>query len=256
MAANRIMREDPSEAHVTAGLEFQPLERSDRLSDRVAKLILARIVESGLKPGDPLPSERVLGQQFGVSRTVVREAIRSLAGRGIITVRPGAGLTVAELDTSTASESISLLLRGTTDRYDKVDEVRRLIEVHVAGLAAERATDEDIARIRGALAHQEQVIDDVDAVAPADGEFHRQLALATHNELFVVMLDSLGDVMLEMRRRAMRPAAGRKVFLREHRAVVEAVAARDPAAARAAMVHHLDDSNLAFRAQGGGAKAG
>jgi len=256
MAADRIMREDPSEAHVTAGLEFQPLERSDRLSDRVAKLILARIVESGLKPGDPLPSERVLGQQFGVSRTVVREAIRSLAGRGIITVRPGAGLTVAELDTSTASESISLLLRGTTDRYDKVDEVRRLIEVHVAGLAAERATDEDIARIRGALAHQEQVIDDVDAVAPADGEFHRQLALATHNELFVVMLDSLGDVMLEMRRRAMRPAAGRKVFLGEHRAVVEAVAARDPAAARAAMVHHLDDSNLAFRAQGGGSKAG
>ena len=229
-------------------LTFDTLQRGERLSDRVAGLLLQRILDSGLQPGDRLPSERELGIQFGVSRTVIREAMRSLAARGVITVRPGAGLTVAQIDPSTASESFGLLLRGSPGlRHDKIHEVRLAIEVQVAGLAAERATDADIEALRLALAHHREVFEDLELAARADVDYHVELARCTHNDLFVVMLDSLGDVMLEFRRTAMAKPGNRRVGLADHARILKAVTAHDPEAARAAMTEHLASSDRAFR---------
>ena len=229
-------------------LVFEPIERGERLSDRVAGLLLQRILDAGLQPGDRLPSERELGIQFGVSRTVVREAMRSLAARGIVAVRPGAGLTVAQVDAATASESFGLLLRGSPGlRHDKVHEVRLGIEVQVAGLAAERATDEDVASLRRALDRHRAVLDDLEKAARADVAFHVALAQCTHNDLFVVMLESLGDVMLEFRRKAMERRGNRSVGFAEHTRLFETVAAHDSAAARIAMMTHLESSDRAFR---------
>jgi GntR family transcriptional repressor for pyruvate dehydrogenase complex len=229
-------------------ITFEPIERGERLSDRVAGLMLQRILDTGMQAGDRLPSERELGIQFGVSRTVVREAMRSLAARGVVAVRPGAGLTVAQVDPATASESFGLLLRGSPSlRHDKIHEVRRGIEVQVAGLAAERATDEDVASLRRALDRHRAVLEDLEQAAPADVAFHVALARCTHNDLFVVMLDSLGDVMLEFRRKAMERRGNRGVGFAEHTRVFDAVAAHDPAAARAAMTTHLESSDRAFR---------
>lgn len=229
-------------------LSFERLQRSERLSDRVADLLLQRILDSGLQPGERLPSERELGIQFGVSRTVIREAMRSLAARGVVTVRPGAGLTVAQVDPSTASESFGLLLRGSPGlRHDKIHEVRLAIEVQVAGLAADRATDDDIAALRQALDHHREVFDDLEQAARADVAYHVELARCTHNDLFVVMLNSLGDVMLEFRLQAMEQPGNRRVGLADHIRILEAVAAHDPTAARVAMTQHLASSDRAFR---------
>src|ERR1044072_4366305 len=102
------------------------------------------IASNDLKPGDALPSERELGEQFGVSRTVIREAVRALAAKGVIDVRTGSGLRVAACGAATVSESMSLFMRGrSTLDYPKVHEVRAMLEVEVAGLAAERASRED-----------------------------------------------------------------------------------------------------------------
>src|ERR671935_2210582 len=119
---------------------FTRIRREPRLSDRVAALLLETIVARGLQPGDRLPSERELGEQFGVSRTVIREAVRALAAKGVIEVRTGSGLRVAAVDASSVSESMSLFMRGGGIEFEKVHEVRTVLEVHIAGLAAERAS--------------------------------------------------------------------------------------------------------------------
>ncbi len=123
---------------------FPRVAREPRLSDKVAELLLETIFRRGLQPGDRLPSERELGEQFGVSRTVVREAVRELAAKGLIEVRTGSGLRVAAVDAAAVSESMSLYLRGGSVDFARVHEVRRLLEVEIAGLSAERATAEQI----------------------------------------------------------------------------------------------------------------
>ena len=101
-------------------------------------MMLDTILSKRLQVGDRLPSERELGEQFGVSRTVVREAVRALVAKGIIEVRSGSGLRVAAVDAAAVSESMSLYLRGGAFDFEKVHEVRALLEMHIAGLAAER----------------------------------------------------------------------------------------------------------------------
>src|SRR3954464_7521810 len=127
---------------------FGTVNRERRLSDKVADMMLETILSDRLKVGDRLPSERELGEQFGVSRTVVREAVRALVTKGVIDVRSGSGLRVAAVDANAVSESMSLFLRGGTLDFEKVHEVRTLLEVHIAGLAADRATTADLAGLR------------------------------------------------------------------------------------------------------------
>src|SRR4029079_11682403 len=103
---------EPSAGRIVNAEPFAQLSREPTLVERVAGSILDRIVAGELKPGDKLPSERELGEQFGVSRTVVREAVRGLTGRGVVTVRAGSGLRVAAIDPAAVSESLALLLRS------------------------------------------------------------------------------------------------------------------------------------------------
>ena len=118
------------------------------MSDKVADTMLETILSQGLQAGDQLPSERELGEQFGVSRTVVREAVRALVAKGVIEVRSGSGLRVAAVDAAAVTESMSLFLRGGSFGFEQVHEVRALLEVHIARLAAERRTDVDLRRLR------------------------------------------------------------------------------------------------------------
>src|SRR5439155_10446564 len=179
---------------------FPRVTRAPRLSDKVADLLLETIVVRQLQPGERLPSERELGEQFGVSRTVIREAVRALAAKGVIEVRTGSGLRVAAVDSATVSESMSLFLRGSsTLDYPKVHEVRAVLEVEVAGLAAERATEDDIAKLR-AICERMEAAADVEEAALQDVEFHRVIAAATHNDLYLLLLDSIGDALVQIRR--------------------------------------------------------
>jgi GntR family transcriptional regulator, transcriptional repressor for pyruvate dehydrogenase complex len=239
--------EPTGEAGRRLDLGFERLQRSERLSDRVAALLLRKILDSELQPGDRLLAERELAIQFGVSRTVVREAVRSLAARGVVTVRPGAGLTVAQVDSSMAREAFGLLMRRSPRlRHDAIQEVRLAIEVEVAGLAAQRATDDDVAALRRSVRHHRDVFDDLEKAVFADMAFHIELARCTHNELFVVMLDSLGDVMFQFRLQAMKRLDDRKIGLVDHPRILEAVAARDVLEARAAMTEHISRTDRAF----------
>jgi GntR family transcriptional repressor for pyruvate dehydrogenase complex len=232
------------------GALFQQVEREPRLSDKVAQMILDTILSGKLMPGDKLPSERELGEQFGVSRTVIREAVRALAAKGLITVRSGSGLRVAPADASSVQESMSLFLRAAMLDYRKLSEIRKVLEVEIAGLAAERATPEDSERMTAAARRMAETADSlqgsspseavVEAAAQRDLEFHGAIAEATHNELFSLLMDPIGQSLMTVRRANLRVNLERTVEL--HDALVERIVAHDAEGARAAMARHLDDT--------------
>jgi GntR family transcriptional regulator, transcriptional repressor for pyruvate dehydrogenase complex len=243
MAYDRMVQDEPQGAVEypgdSGGALFAQISREPRLSDKVADMMLETILSKRLRVGDRLPSERELGEQFGVSRTVVREAVRALVAKGIIEVRSGSGLRVAAVDASAVSESMSLYLRGGDFDFEKVHEVRTLLETHIAGLAAERATREDGASIRAVHDRMMAETGDVDAAARDDLEFHRLIALATHNELYLVLLDSIGKALIDIRRENLGSGSA-PMTLEQHARVLEAIVAHDADAARSAMAAHLD----------------
>jgi GntR family transcriptional repressor for pyruvate dehydrogenase complex len=221
------------------GAMFQHVPREPRLSDKVAEMMLEPILSRKLQVGDRLPSERELGEQFNVSRTVVREAVRSLVAKGVIEVRSGSGLRVAAVEAAAVSESMSLYMRGAPLDFEKVHEVRTLLEVHISGVAAERATAEDVAWLRGVHERMQREAGDVESAARDDLEFHRTIARATQNDLYLLLMDSIGSSLIDIRRENLG-SGSTPTTIGQHEAVLECIAAHDPDGARAAMAAHLE----------------
>ena len=228
------MADKPAESDL-----FGRVAREPRLSDKVAELMRETIINRQLAPGTPLPSERELGEQFGVSRTVIREAVRALAAKGIVEVRTGSGLRVATVDESTALESLTWYIRGGQIEYSKVHEVRSTIEVEMAGLAADRRTDEELRALKDAHIHFKSVIDDVEQATVADVEFHNLIARATQNDLFSALLASIGEALIEVRHETLAVGSGKKT-LAAHARILARIEDRDAEGARQAMRDHLN----------------
>jgi GntR family transcriptional repressor for pyruvate dehydrogenase complex len=194
-----------------------------------------------LQPGDPLPSERELGEQFGVSRTVVREATRALAARGVIEVRVGVGLSVAAVDADTVSSAVRLFMRGSEVAlaYAQVHEVLRLVEIEAAGLAARRATEQDLAKLKSCMDLLVDAGTDAEQWARRDVEFHRTVCMLTHNPLHLIMLDAIGDVLLEIRQATINIPGRLPKLIAVHQGIHDAIAAHDEVKARSRMRSHL-----------------
>ncbi len=221
------------------------LAREATLAQRVENELERLIVESRLGQGDRLPSERELAVQFGVSRTVVREAVRALAAKRLVEVGVGRGTVVRAPSTASAGQSMKLLLQmqaGGPD-LEKVSEVRRILENEIAMLAAARRTEQDVRDLQRIIDEATRHIDDPDAFIKEDVGFHSRLALATHNELFVLILDSLAEILTEIRLLGLRipGTAGRAIV--HHTSVLDAVREGDPKKARAAMDAHMDEAS-------------
>jgi GntR family transcriptional repressor for pyruvate dehydrogenase complex len=229
---------------------FRGISRSLSLSDKVVEQLTEAIVSRQLAPGERLPSERDLGEKFKVSRTVVREAIRSLAARGLIRVTSGRGVEVNELGSENVADSMRLLVRGREGLdYGKVNEVRTVLEVQIAGLAAQRATAEDLERLKRLCDEHERSlkVGDLAAAAEHDFQFHRELTRASGNELLLGMLDSISDVLREVRNQSMtRPHVGEE-GLEAHRLILKSLKSGSPAAAQSAMAKHLAEAERVWR---------
>ena len=234
---------------MTAGRLVPELAREATLAQRVEHELERLIVGNHLEEGDRLPSERELATQFGVSRTVVREAVRALVAKRLVDVGSGRGMVVRAPSAESAAVSMKLLLRmqaGGAD-LEKVIEVRRILEVEIAGLAAARRTDRDLRTLESILDEAERHRGDADAFIKEDLAFHAALAQATQNELFVLLLASLAEVMTEVRMLGLRIPGTTSRALRHHGQILDAVRAADPAAARAAMDAHMDEASETLR---------
>jgi GntR family transcriptional repressor for pyruvate dehydrogenase complex len=229
----------PAPGGDAASALFPQVAREPRLSDKVADLMLDTILSRKLKAGDRLPSERELGEQFGVSRTVIREAVRSLVAKGIIEVQSGSGLRVSAVGPGAVRESMSLFLRAGMLDFEKVHEVRAVLEVHIAGVAAERATAADVEQLRLVHERMQSDVHDVDAAAGDDLEFHRLIAVATQNDLYLLLMDSIGSALIDIRRDNLGSGSA-PATLDQHEQILESIASRDAAGARASMQNHLE----------------
>jgi GntR family transcriptional repressor for pyruvate dehydrogenase complex len=239
-------------------VQFPTLHRAPTLSDRVTDSVLELITTSALKPGDRLPSERDLGTRFGVSRTVVREALRSLAAKGVLDVRSGSGAIVARVDVDTASQALRLFVQGSREgaegdrvEYEQINDVREMLETRVARIAARVARDTDLESLRELHKQMGAARKDWELASKLDVAFHRAIAAATHNPLFVVMLDSIEPALLEIRRKTLGTPGRPARALKAHALILDRIAAKDPEGAEGAMIEHLADSRTVWQKLGG-----
>lgn len=215
----------------------------NKLRDQVVAEVVALIDRSGLKPGDSLPPERELATQVGVSRTVVREALTALEMQGLLELTPGRRPMVRLEYERALSETLGLAMRDDLDRILQLAEVRRIVEVDAAGLAAVRASAEDIAVMQGAIdTMRDHLADDVGRV-DADVDFHEALLVATKNEVLVSMFRPIAQLL--QRSRSVTSEAQRRSTseaLDQHQAILDRIAARDADGARAASERHMAET--------------
>jgi GntR family transcriptional repressor for pyruvate dehydrogenase complex len=197
----------------------------------VAQRIVETIVSQRLRPGDALPPERELGEQFGVSRTVVREAVRALDARGLLEVRVGSRIRVAAVDQKTVSDAIVHFVRSHEDDGRAIAEIAAALDVAVAGLAAERATEDDRDRIARALEGAQRE----DAGPGAALAFRREVIAATHNELLSVLADTMANLHPSTPR-----TQAHELEASARSALSHAISRRDPKEARRAVMRHLE----------------
>lgn len=215
---------------------------ADRLSDRLALRLQQQIESGALHPGDRLPTEQQLSVVHGVSRTVVREAMHQLKSRALVVSRQGSGVYVAATPQHQALAFDPQVL-ASVQAVVHVVEVRRVLEGEIAALAAERATRSQIAGMRRALKSIDlAVAEGRDGVAEDLG-FHRLIGEATGNPQFRLLLGFLEQYLREGMRITRGNEARRSDFMQavqhEHHTIVEAIAARDPVAARHCALTHI-----------------
>lgn len=213
------------------------------LAEQTAQVILGRI-QSGTWPlGHRLPGETTLAATLGVGRSTVREAIRELAGQGVLESKQGAGVFVVALEPRAVWDDV---LRRAS--IVAVIEARAAIETEAAGLAASRRTRTDLAALRRALADRAAAADDVVTLVAADTAFHRAVVVAAHNDLLAELFDGFAPrirtAMVDMLRLA--PMSDADGDHHAHEDLVEAIADRDCDGARALMRSHLDGLRAAF----------
>ncbi len=221
---------------------FKKVHRETTLSGMVSDQIQRLIVESQLQPGDRLPAERDLAIQFGVSRTVVREAVRGLAAKGLLKVSPGRGGTTVRRPTADAvTQSMALYLRAgrRSPEYENLSEVRRTLEVEIAGLAAQRRGEDDLIQLRNNLAETERLLEDREGFIQLDLAFHALLAKSTQNDLWILLLDTLTDLMQDGRRLGYTvPGTAERAF-GHHKNIFAQIERGEADGAREAMRAHL-----------------
>ena len=233
-------------------MDVQRLSAPGSLTDRATEA-LTRLVASGeYAPGARLPPELELASRFGVSRTVVREAVARLKSAGLVESRQGSGVFVREPNLEMRFQLDPRAIRGSAAAVLEVLEIRRALESEAAALAATRHTRAQLAEIRAALASiAREEAAGKDGVR-SDMDLHRAIARASGNRHFPALWDFIGP-LAQVAIRATRANEARRTDFagqvrEEHRALVEAIARRDARAARAAALRHMDMAEIRIRA--------
>ena len=200
------------------------------------------IRQGQLTAGDRLPSERELCERFGVSRVTVREALRVLEASGLVEIRVGArgGAFVSVPSSQRVGEGIADLITLASLEAMEVTEARMVFELGIVPLVCERATDEDIADLYEICDRSEAALKGNEYPLTLSAEWHTRYAKATHNRAILMLVESLhGPLLMSLEKaRHVAPMHGRR-GVEEHRALVDAIVARNPARASELMSTHL-----------------
>jgi GntR family transcriptional repressor for pyruvate dehydrogenase complex len=214
--------------------------KKTRIHEEVVSQLHELIKQGRFKAGDQLPSERELAETFKISRTSVREALRALETRGLIISRTGMGNFVADLPIESVVAPLAKLLIEEKDALADVFELRKLIEPHIAALAAERATARDIERMKQLLNKQREQVERGATGVEADTQLHFAIGQATQNQAIQKLVSGLLDILSHSREESLQTDARRKASIASHRAIVAAIEKHDQTKARDAMRDHIE----------------
>jgi GntR family transcriptional regulator, transcriptional repressor for pyruvate dehydrogenase complex len=215
----------------------EPITRK-KTYELVAERLVAEIGERRLSPGDPLPTERQLTQQYRVGRSSIREALRMLESQGLIEARGSGMFSVAEFQ-NPLNQSLSLLLSLDASNLREFYEMRTLIEGELAALAAERRTDEDLGRMLTALQDMRAGLESEQLYIDADVRFHLAIADATKNRFALHMMQALRELLHRALSSVYHIPGSPATSLEQHQQILDAIAAGRSQEARDGMQEHL-----------------
>ncbi|QBP74748.1 transcriptional regulator NanR [Herbaspirillum huttiense] len=231
----------------------EPIQRR-KLYQEVLERLMARIHQGEFPPGSQLPSERDLMDQYGVGRPAVREALQAMERSGFVEIAHGERARVRDLTARSLIAQIAggaqHLLRTKPDMLGHLKEARVLLETHTARLAAERATDAQIDRLREIIAAHRASMVNLDQFIERDMAFHREIADISGNPIFPSIVESMFCWAGEFYTNLVRAPGAEELTLAEHQRIVDAIAAHDGDAAADAMRAHLMRANDLYRELG------
>ncbi len=230
---------DEAQPQTGDGLYANLKIRRERLYQQVADSVEELIDSGSVKPGDQLPSERSLAATLGVGRGVIREALKVLEARGLVSIKPGEGIFVSEIDTDMVSNQLDRFLRMGSTSTDDLGEVRRILEIEIAGLAAQRAEAEDLEAMKQAITAMEASILSPEGFIAADQGFHIALAKATKNELLPLLMGVFVDRLQESMQKNFQVRGAPERGQVWHKAIYDAVLSGNVDAAKESMAMHL-----------------
>ena len=217
-----------------------PLLANERLSKTVADDLQQKIISNKLEGGEQLPTEPKLMEEYGVSRTVIREAAACLVSRGVVDVRPRRGMTVRAPDGKGLAESLVAQLQMSKVSLPQLLHVRTVLETAIVGLAARQRTADDIEKLRRNLERMKAADLDRHQAIKVDLEFHDLLAGATHNPFFSLVSRPITELLYSIYINKSGYMSFRSLTSSEHMAIVDAIEEKDPVGAASAMQKHLD----------------
>lgn len=222
---------------------FEQISQNISLRDRIVQDILAKIESGALVAGDKLPTERDLSVQLNVSRTTVRDALRTLAGLGVISIQHGRGIFVQGTQGTALGNALWAPFVVRSDTVAALFEVRKALESSAAEWAAVRASEEERQLLRRLTTEATRVVSechvDFEAAADVDQAFHTALVTASHNPIAGRMMLNLLDLLETVRKQSLAIPGRAQQSVDDHKEISEAIQSKDPARARQAMLRHL-----------------
>ena len=220
-------------------MKFEQVKRV-RVFEEIVQQLKDYFAKGELKPGDKLPSERELAEQFNVSRVSVRQALTILEAQGLLVRKVGGG-TYKVSDADFEVSQLVNLLMPETETFEEPLEVRLLLEPKIASLAAHRATAEDIELMEDSLRRQKEKVEAGELIIQEDSEFHYAIARATKNGIIVKLVEAIHDMLWQTREKSIMAVGGGRRSLEGHYPILEAIKNKDPQAAYEAMTKHLGE---------------
>src|SRR5258705_7504677 len=209
------------------------------MTEQVVNQVRVMIHDGKLRPGDRPPPEREMARRLGISRGRLRAGFRFLAAIGVLNSRHGSGTFIADGPPAVASEPLRMLAAVHGFTTEKMFEARRFVEVAVAGLAAEHATDDQMRIMAEEVTETYAALDNPQEYLVHDFGFHRAVAAASGNPILATFMEMVADILYQRRCKTIGRSRDLRESVEMHRRIYRAIRARNPEAARAAMSEHL-----------------
>ena len=214
--------------------------RPPRLPELVANQMQEYVLSQNLKPGDKLPTEPEMSEMYEVSRQVVREAARVLEQRGLVEIRAGRGMSVAEVNVDRVHDIYRLFLQFKPENFEDLLAARLILEPAIAAIAAKQRTEADMERIRRPLeASRNLPADAFDEHLTLDLEFHREVTLASHNPFLIALSAPINEFLRDVYEEPIAYLSSLPQTHEEHQQILDALADQNPEAAHEATTNHL-----------------